>query len=105
MKFLKIAVLSLVLVAAPGCAELRADNPFMAARKIDQQAYALISAYADIVDTATNFLADPAAPPAAKRALGAAEAVATPAVETLAVAAVAYLQAGADARAAINGDG
>lgn len=83
----------------------RIENPANAARTLDQRAYALLHAYAAIVEEATDIVADPDAPAAFKRALGAAERVATPAVETLEIAAAAYLRADADLQASAEAGG
>lgn len=79
--------------------ETRIENPASAARTLDQRAYALLNAYAAIVEEATDIVRDPDAPPAFKRALGSAEGVATPAAETLEIAVAAYLRAEADLQA------
>ena len=50
-------------------------------------------AYAAIVEEAADIVRDPATPRAFKRALGQAERVATPTVETLQVAVTAYIRA------------
>ena len=49
-----------------------------------------------MIETATDLVRDPAAPIQAKRALGRAEAAATPTVRTLEVAFAAYLRARAE---------
>jgi len=102
---LRVIALTLALAATPACASLslgqtRLENPVAAARTLDQRAYALLHAYAAIVEEATDIARDPAAPLAFKRALGTAEQAATPAAETLAVAVRAYVQARADFEAA-----
>lgn len=105
LKPLRIMALAVALAATPACASLpfgetRLENPIAAARTIDQRAYALLHAYAAVVEEATDIVRDPAAPLAFKRALGTAERAATPAAETLAIAVRAYLQARADFEAA-----
>jgi len=83
------------------CSSGRADrNPVAAAQSIDQRAYALLHAYAAIVEEATDIVADPATPLAFKRALGQAERAATPAAETLQIAVTGYMRARADFDAA-----
>ena len=57
-----------------------------------QRAYALLASYAALVETATGIIREPNVPVEAKRALGRAEAVATPAVHTLEAAFAAYLR-------------
>jgi hypothetical protein len=98
---LRVIVLACVLTFLPACASLqlghaRFDNPIAAAQTADQRAYALLHAYAAVVEEATDIVRDPATPPAFKRALGQAERMATPAVETLQIAVSAYLRARAD---------
>ncbi|MGE0597063.1 MAG: hypothetical protein AB7P07_11915 [Hyphomonadaceae bacterium] len=82
--------------AAIGAGDVRFENPMAAARTLDQRAYALLSAYAAVLEEATDIVRDPAAPPAFKRALGEAERAATPAVETLQIAIAAYMRAERD---------
>jgi hypothetical protein len=89
----------------PACAalqlgETRIENPISAARTLDQRAYALLNAYAAVIEEATDIVRDPSAPLAFKRALGQAERVATPAAETLQIAVTAYVSARADFEAA-----
>lgn len=102
---LRVLALACALAATPACAALqigesRIENPIAAARTLDQRAYALLHAYAAIVEEAADIARDPAAPLAFKRVLGQAERVATPAAETLQIAVVAYLGARADFEAA-----
>jgi hypothetical protein len=102
---LRIFALAVALAATPACASLpfgetRLENPVAAARTLDQRAYALLNAYAAVVEEATDIVRDPAAPLAFKRALGQAERAATPAAETLGVAVRAYVRARADFEAA-----
>jgi hypothetical protein len=98
---IRVVALACALAFTPACAALqlgqsRIENPLTAAQTIDQRAYALLHAYAAIVEEATDIVRDPAAPLAFKRALGQAERVATPAAETLQVAITAYIRARAD---------
>jgi hypothetical protein len=102
---IRALALACALTLTPACAALqlgstRIENPVAAAQTIDQRAYALLHAYAAIVEEATDIVADPATPLAFKRALGQAERVATPAAETLQVAVTAYMRARADFDAA-----
>ncbi|MEZ5972510.1 MAG: hypothetical protein R3C31_11930 [Hyphomonadaceae bacterium] len=102
---LRVLALACALTLTPACASLelgatRIENPLAAAQTIDQRAYALLHAYAAILEEATDIVADPATPLAFKQALGQAERVATPAAETLHVAVTAYMRARADFDAA-----
>lgn len=104
---LRVLALTLALAATPACASLnvgqtRFENPATAARTLDQRAYAILSAYAAVIEEATDIVRDPAAPLAFKRALGQAERVATPAAETLQIAVNAYVRARADFEAATS---
>jgi hypothetical protein len=105
IKTIRVLALALALAATPACASLpfgeaRLENPLAAARTLDQRAYALLHAYAAIVEEATDIVRDPAAPPAFRRALGQAERTATPAAETLGIAVRGYVRARADFEAA-----
>jgi hypothetical protein len=98
---IRVIALSCALAFTPACAALqlgqtRIENPLAAAQTIDQRAYALLHAYAAVVEEATDIVRDPAAPLTFKRALGQAERVATPAAETLQAAVSAYVRARAD---------
>ncbi|MEZ6022911.1 MAG: hypothetical protein R3C16_05745 [Hyphomonadaceae bacterium] len=102
---LRALVLGLAMAATPSCASFdlagtRFENPAAAARTLDQRAYAILNAYAAVIEEATDIVRDPTAPLAFKRALGQAERVATPAAETLEIAVAAYLRARADFEAA-----
>jgi len=104
---LRVLALAVALAATPACASLqlgetRLENPAAAARTLDQRAYAVLNAYAAIIEEATDIVADPAAPIGFKRALGQAERVATPAAETLEIAVAAYVRARADFEAATS---
>ncbi len=99
LKLIRAALLAAALTAVPACAIVRLDNPVAAARTIDQQAYALISTYAAILEEAGDVVRDPMTTRAVKQGLARAERIATPAVETLKIAVVAYLKADADWRA------
>lgn len=102
---LRVIALAFTLAATPACAsmqvgETRFENPVAVARTLDQRAYAVLHAYAAIIEEATDIVRDPAAPTGFKRALGQAERVATPAAETLQIAVAAYVRARADFEAA-----
>jgi hypothetical protein len=101
--------LACVLILTPACTvtqlgATRFENPVAAARTLDQRAYALLHAYAAVIEEATDIVRDPVTPLGFTRALGQAERVATPAAETLEIAVVAYVRARADFEAA-SGDG
>jgi len=98
-------LLGVSLALTPACASLQVghmqfENPISAARTLDQQAYALLNAYAAVIEEATDIVRDPSAPLAFKRALGQAERVATPGAEMLQIAVTAYVRARADFEAA-----
>lgn len=104
---LRTLALACALAFTPACASLQLggtqiENPVAAARTLDQRAYALLNAYAAVIEEATDIARDPAAPLAFKRALGQAERVATPAAETLQIAVAAYVGARADFEAATD---
>ncbi len=104
---LRTIALATALAATPACASVHAGqteivNPVSAARTLDQRAYALLHSYAAVIEEATDIVRDPNAPMAFKRALGQAEAVATPAAETLEIAIAAYMSARADFEAATS---
>lgn len=90
---LRVCALAVALAATPACVSLTPLNPFTTARSVDQQAYALIGAYALALEEASVLVRDPATPRAVKTALATAEARATPAVEVVKIAAVAYRRA------------
>src|SRR5262245_13950766 len=93
--FLRALALACVLVVLPACTSLgvKTESPFVAAKTIDQEAYALIGTYAATLEEATDIVRDPSTPASVKKALAKAEAVATPLVETVEIAIVAYLKA------------
>lgn len=98
---LRALALACALTLTPACASLdfggtRIENPLAAAKTVDQRAYALIQSYAALLEEAGDIVRDPAAPLAAKRAIGRAERIATPAITTLQIAATAYTRAQAD---------
>jgi hypothetical protein len=91
--------LACALAVTPACAALRPlaeSNPVAVAETADQKAYALVMSYAAVLEIAARRVADPATPPEVKAALARAERIATPAVDALRVAIVAYLRARAD---------
>ena len=100
---MRVLALACALTITPACAALqlgplRIENA--AAQTVDQRAYALLHAYAAIVEEATDIVADSATPLAFKRVLGQAERAATPAAETLQIAVTGYMRARADFDAA-----
>lgn len=98
---LRVIALACALVVTPACALLpKFENPIAATQTIDQQAYALLSTYAAVLEEATDVVRDPATPSAVRRALGQAERAATPCVEKLQIAARTYVRARADLAAA-----
>jgi hypothetical protein len=104
---LRAFVLGVALALTPACAalqlgETQIENPMSAAQTLDQRAYALLNAYAAVIEEATDIVRDPSAPLAFKRALGQAERVATPAAETLQIAVTAYVRARSDFAAALT---
>lgn len=106
---LRALALACALTLTPACAALQAgetriENPIAAAQTADQRAYALLHAYAAVIEEAADIVADPITPLAFKRALGQAERAATPAVETLQVAFAAYVRARANFEAASTAD-
>ncbi len=106
-KPLRVLALACALALTPACASVQAaaprfENPIAAARTIDQRAYAILNSYAAVIEEATDMVRDPATPFAFKRALGQAEAAATPAAETLNIAVTAYIRAQADFDAATS---
>lgn len=106
---LRALALGVALAAMPACSSLqlgetRLENPAAAARTPDQRAYALLHAYAAIVEEAADIVRDPAAPLSLKRALGQAERAATPAVETLQIAVTGYMRARVDYDSATSAD-
>jgi hypothetical protein len=102
----RVFALACALALTPACAALHfnAPNPIAAAQTNDQRAYALIESYGALVETATIIVRDPSIPIEAKRALGRAEAAATPAVQTLEIAFSAYLRSRAEYEAASRSD-
>jgi hypothetical protein len=90
---LRTIALALCLAAIPACATLRAANPVPAEASLEQNAYALIGAYALTLEQATILVRNPATPPNVKAALAKTERVATPAVELVKIAAIAHRRA------------
>jgi hypothetical protein len=98
---LRVIAFACVLACTPACAALpKIENPFAVTQSADQQAYALLSSYAAVLEEATDVVRDPATPPSVRRAMGLAERAATPAIETLEIAVSAYLRAKSDLAAA-----
>ena len=93
MRSLRVAVAALLLLVASACAALHLDDPLAAAKTPDQEAYALMETYAAMLEEGAKLAADPAAPASVKRSLAGAEAVATPAVQSLKAALEAHLDA------------
>ncbi|MBL8535934.1 MAG: hypothetical protein JNM59_00865 [Hyphomonadaceae bacterium] len=105
---LRVLMLASALMLAPACASLKLGqseitSPMQAAHTLDQRAYALLHAYAAVIEEATDIVRDPSAPAAFKRVLGQAERAATPAAETLQIAVTAYVRARADFEASASG--
>ena len=102
----RVLALPCALTLTPACAALHltTPNPISAAQANDQRAYAVIESYAALVETATIIVRDPSVPLEAKRAIGRAEAAATPSVATLEAAFAAYLRARAAYAAASSTD-
>lgn len=90
---LRTLALAFALAAAPACSTLRAADPAPAQARLEQNAYALIGAYALMLDEATALVQNPATPRAVKAALAQAEQNATPAVELVKIAAIAHRRA------------
>ena len=106
---LRTLALACLLTLTPACAATqlgtaRLENPVAAARTLDQRAFALLHAYAAVIEEATDIVRDPVTPLGFTRALGQAERVATPAAEALEIAVGAYIRARSDFEAA-TGDG
>jgi hypothetical protein len=81
--------LAFALSLTPACAAVHLANPIAAAQTADQKAYAMICAYALVLEQAAVLAANPATPPAVNAALTKAEAAAIPAVELVKISAVA----------------
>lgn len=106
---IRVVALACALTLTPACASLKLggmqiENPVVAARTLDQRAYALLHTYAAVLEEAADVARDPDVPVAFKRALGRAERVATPAAETLEIAVAAYVRARGEFDAASAGD-
>ncbi len=89
-KHLRVLALAFALAATPACASIEIPNPFAVAQSADQRAYALLQTYAALVEEAASLVRAPSTPAAIRRAIGQAEAAATPAAEALAQALRAY---------------
>ncbi len=104
-KTLRAIMLACALAIAPSCASLpRLENPIAIAQSVDARAYALMGTYAALIEEAADLVRAADTPPALKRALGSAERAATPAVEALGIAVIAYARARRDLDAAPAGD-
>ena len=61
---LRVLALACALAATPACASLqfgetRIENPIAAAHTLDQRAYAMLHAYAAVIEEATDIVRDP----------------------------------------------
>lgn len=104
---IRALALGAALTLAPACASIGAPqlaNPVTAAQTNDQRAYAVIESYGTLIETATTIVRDQSVPIEVKRALGRAEAAATPSVQTLEIAFSSYLRARAAYEAASRSD-
>ena len=104
---IRALALGAALTLTPACASIGAPqfaNPISAAQTNDQRAYATIESYGALVETATAIVRDPSVPIDVKRALGRAEAAATPSVQMLEVAFSSYLRARAAYETAARSD-
>jgi hypothetical protein len=90
---MRVAALAFVLSLTPACAAVHNANPLAPAETTDQRAYALVSAYALVLEQAAALARDPATPRAVKNALVQAESAATPAVELVKIAALGSREA------------
>lgn len=101
-RMLGALLFALALAVTPACISLPdAASPIAASQTLEQRAYALVLAYAAALEEGADIAADPATPPAFRRALGEAERAAAPVVTALQAALLAYLRA----RAAANDAG
>lgn len=90
----RAALLACAFAATPACATLPQERPLAPAQmSIEMRAYALLSAYAAVLEEAADMSRHPDAPPALKRAIAEAERAATPAAEAVRAAVVAHLHA------------
>jgi hypothetical protein len=103
---LRALALACALTLTPACAALHPSGPEIVnpiSVTPDQRAYALLGSYAALIETATGIVRDAAVPIEVKRALGRAEAAATPTVHTLEIAFAAYLRTRAGFEGASDG--
>jgi hypothetical protein len=101
---LPILALGVACAAIPACAPLAAQTQgasISRGKTIDDRAYALISAYAAALEAATALVRDPATPAGVREGLARAEAIATPLVEALKIAAAAHARTAGDDGAAL----
>jgi hypothetical protein len=96
---LRALALVCALALAPACASLPIAQAPAATQAAEARAYAVLQSYPVLLETAARIVGDPAVPVDVKRALAAAERVATPAVEALAIAFDAYVRTRSDAAA------
>jgi len=102
MRIVQALGLTAALCLGGGCASLplpssaAMERPFPPGADLETQAYALLQAYAASLEVAQELVARPETPRPLTAALSRAEALATPAVETLALALAEYLRAQAE---------
>lgn len=91
----RAALLALAFAATPACASLYETPPAerRAALTMEQRAYALLGAYAIVLEEAADVVREPAIPASVKRALADAERTATPVAEALHAALAAHVRA------------
>lgn len=92
---LRTLALAFAFAAAPACAPLQLEHARMeraAPAATEQHAFALLHAYAALIEEAADVVRDPAVPPGAKQALGEAERATTSVVEALERALAAYVR-------------
>lgn len=92
-RLLRTIALAFVLSLTPACASGPLPDPFAAAQSADQKAYALIRAYALVLEEAADLASNSATPQSVRDALTKAEAAATPAIELVKIAAVGVREA------------
>lgn len=102
MRYLRAAALALVLGLASGCSSLplpgggRLESPIPAAASLEIQAYGVLQTYAAVLEEAGDLVRRPQTPTRLVETLARAEALATPAVEAVAIALTEYLRARAE---------
>jgi uncharacterized damage-inducible protein DinB len=94
---LRTLALALAFAAAPACAPLPLEQARIEraapAPTTEQHAFALLHAYAALLEEAADVVRDPVVPAEARQALGEAERAATPVVEALERALAAHVRA------------